>query len=132
MFIYNLLIIYFSVLGCEAALSAKGQGIDKISKSSSSYLPDLTHGVNSSFYEFQCNDNNVVQNEQYAEHFYEQPMVVFPAKHFSTAENLEKSPFLTNSICGSGIDTLSIHFTQQTKKYLLYRVMLPTSHKGKH
>ena len=112
MFIYNLLIIYFSVLGCEAALSAKSQGIDKISKSSSGYLPDLTHGVNSSFYEFQCNDKNGgVQNEQYAEHFYEQPMVVFPAKHFSTAEVLEKSPFLTNSICGSGIDVPSFFST---------------------
>ena len=112
LFIIYLLFI-FSVLGCEAALSAKSQGIDKISKSSSGYLPDLTHGVNSSFYEFQCNDKNGgVQNEQYAEHFYEQPMVVFPAKHFSTAEVLEKSPFLTNSICGSGIDeTLSISST---------------------
>jgi hypothetical protein len=98
--IYNEHVIHFCILGCEAALSAKNQSIDKISKSSSGYLPDLTHGVNSSFYEFQCNDMPV-QSEQYAEHFYEQPMVVFPPKHFCT-DVLEKSPFLTNSTCGSG------------------------------
>ena len=92
----------FHFVGCEAALSAKNHGIEKMSKSSSGYLPDLTHGVNSSFYEFQCSDKNAngidhVAVDQYADHFYEQPMVVFPPKHFVTSDMLEKSPFLSNS-----------------------------------
>ena len=94
-----LILTFFA--GCEAAIAAKSQGADKIVKSPPSYLPDLTHGgVNSSFYEFKCSDRNsngVHQFEsQYAEHFYEQPMVVFPPKFVST-EILEKSPFLPHS-----------------------------------
>ena len=97
----QMLIFFNFFVGCEAAISAKSQGTDKIVKSRGSYLPDLTHGgVNSSFYEFKCSDRNsngVHQFEsQYADHFYEQPMVVFPPK-FVSSEVLEKSPFLSNS-----------------------------------
>jgi hypothetical protein len=90
----------FIFSGCEAALAAKSQGIDKLNKPPSSYLPDLTHGVNSSFYEFKCSDKNSNGvhhlDSQYAEHFYEQPMVVFPPKCVSV-DVFEKSPFLPNT-----------------------------------
>ena len=93
---HQLMFILFLLLsGCEAGMSAK---------SAPSYLPDLTsHGVNSSFYDYKGtagndkNSNGIAPFEsQYADHFYEQPMIVFPAKRMP-AEVLERSPFLSTS-----------------------------------